>query len=149
MALRDVMEHVVETSKTSIERKRSRAGAAVAIVVCILLLGASAYSWIARPEAIWGPSGEPISPVIDRASARMSMAIIAQRLNDVRGQTGAYPLTLRDIGEAAGGIDYSLVGDTMFVLTAQSAGDSIVYRSTQPLDAFLGRTPDLLARTRP
>jgi hypothetical protein len=149
MALRDVMEHVVETSKTSIERKRSRAGAAVAIVVCILLLGASAYSWIARPEAIWGPSGEPISPVIDRASARMSMAILAQRLNDVRGQTGAYPLTLRDIGEAAGGIDYSLVGDTMFVLTAQSAGDSIVYRSTQPLDAFLGRTPDLLARTRP
>jgi hypothetical protein len=79
----------------------------------------------------------------------MSMAILAQRLNDVRGQTGAYPLTLRDIGEAAGGIDYSLVGDTMFVLTAQSAGDSIVYRSTQPLDAFLGRTPDLLARTRP
>jgi hypothetical protein len=149
MALRDVMEHVVETSKTSIERKRSRAGAAVAIVVCIHLLGASAYSWIARPEAIWGPSGEPISPVIDRASARMSMAILAQRLNDVRGQTGAYPLTLRDIGEAAGGIDYSLVGDTMFVLTAQSAGDSIVYRSTQPLDAFLGRTPDLLARTRP
>jgi hypothetical protein len=148
MALRDVMEHVVETSKTSPRPGRSRTAQAAAIIVCVLLLGASAYSWIARPEAIWGPSGEPISPVIDRASARMAMAIIAQRLNEARRQTGEYPLTLRDIGEAATNIDYSVEGDTVFVLRAQSAADSIVYRSSQPLDEFLGRTPDLLSRAR-
>jgi hypothetical protein len=146
MALRDVMEHVVETDKTPPERKKSRTGRAMVIAVCVLLLGASAYSWSAKPEWIWGPSGEPVSPVIDRASARMSMAIIAQRLNDMRAQTGEYPVGLEEIGEAGNGIEYSLVEDTVYVLRAHSAGDSIVYRSNQPLDEFLGRVPDLLSR---
>lgn len=148
MALRDVMDHVVETSKSSPKRPVSRVRNVVAIGICVLLLGASTYSWIARPEAIWGPSGEPASPVIDRASARMSMAIIAQRLHEARTQTGAYPLTLQDIGEAATGIDYSLVGDTLFVLSARSGADSIVYRSNEPLEELLGRSADLLARAR-
>ena len=148
MALRDVMEHVVETAKTPPPAKSSRKRGALAIVLCVLLLAACAYSWFARPESIWGPSGEPVSPVLDRASARLSIAFIAQRLKDARSQTGAYPLTLDEIGESASGVSYNLVGDTMFVLSAPTALDSVEYRSNQPIEEFLGRSVDLVTMAR-
>ena len=149
MTLRDVMEHVVETAKKPPQQKKSRAPRVIAIVLCLLLLGASAYSWIARPEAIWGPSGAPVSPVLDGASARLTIAIIAQRLNEARAQTGRYPRALDEIGEAPVEITYRLVGDTIFVLGARTGVDSLEYRSTQPLDEFVGRSMDIVTRARP
>jgi hypothetical protein len=145
MALRDVMEHVVDVSKAPPPMKTKRKRRVVAVVLCVLLLAASAVSWLARPEWIWGPSGEPVSPVLDRASARMSMAVIAQRLKDVRAQTGEYPVGLEEIGESGNGIQYALVDDTTFVLSAQTALDSVVYRSNQPIEELLGRSVELLS----
>jgi hypothetical protein len=148
MTLREVMEHVVETAKKPPQPQKPRARGVAVIVICVLLLGASAYSWIARPEAIWGPSGAPVSPVLDDASARMSIAIIAQRLADARAQTGHYPLALSEIGEASVAITYTLLGDTAFVLAARTQGDSVEYRSDQPLAEFVGRSADVVARSR-
>jgi hypothetical protein len=148
MALRDVMEHVVDVSKAPPPATSKRRLRVLAVVLCVLLLAASAFSWFARPEWIWGPSGEPVSPVLDRASARMSMAVIAQRLNEARAQTGQYPVGLEEIGEAGNGIEYSFVDDTTFVLSARTALDSVVYRSNQPIEELLGRSVELLSGAR-
>ena len=145
MALRDVMEHVVETSKSPGPARTSRIRPIFTIVLCTALLGASAYSWIARPERIWGPSGQSPSPVIDRANARLTLVIMAQRLEAARARDGHYPLSLAEAGEAASGIGYELVGDTGFVLTARSAGDTIVFRSHQDATEFLGRSVELVS----
>jgi hypothetical protein len=146
--LRDVLEHVVEASKQPASPRQSRSRAALVVALCVVLLGLSAYSWIARPEAIWGPSATRASPVQDAASARLAMAMTAQRLNDFHTHTGRYPSTLDEIGEKAVGISYALNGDTLYVLSARTRSDSIAYRSNQSIDELLGRSIDLLARAR-
>lgn len=149
LALRAVMDHVVESATMPGPERRSRARRVTVAALSLLLLGASVYSWLARPEHIWGPTGRAESPVIDRASARLAMFVIAQRVEAVRGQTGHYPLSLGDIGEPGYGVRYDLLGDTGFVLRADASGEAIEYRSTQPLEEFLGRSADLISRARP
>ena len=148
MALRDVMDHVVETSRAPTPARTSRIRPIFTIVLCAALLGASAYSWIARPERIWGPSGRAPTPVIDRANARVTLAIVAQRLEAARARAGHYPLSLAEVGEGGSGIGYELLGDTGFVITARSAGDTIVFRSHQDPSEFLGKSVELISGSR-
>ena len=139
------MDHVVEASKEPPGVRRSRARPVLSIVLCTLLLAASAYSWIERPEHIWGPSGQAPSPVVERANARLMLVILAQRLEAVRARTGHYPLSLAEAGETVGGISYEVVGDTGFVLMARSAADTIVLRAHEDPNEFLGKTVELIS----
>src|SRR6185295_7703968 len=75
MALRDVMQHAVReqreiTDPKPLDRRRSRR--IVVAIVCVALLALSAYSWLARPEFIWGPSARSVPVERRDASLRFT-----------------------------------------------------------------------------
>lgn len=142
LALRDVMDHAVKAQREITAPKtlkKSRAGLIMAIVLCIPLLGASAYSWIARPAAIWG-QGVTETPAREEANIRFAMYLVAERLESYRQAEGTYPTSLAAIGQTDSLASYQVTSDSTFELRSRAAGREIVFRSTEPVEVFLGNS---------
>jgi hypothetical protein len=147
LALRDVMDHAVkvhnETARPMTPRK-SRAREIAIAVVFLPLLAFSAYSWIARPEFVWGPKAGPLPTVQQEAGLRFAMLLLATRIEAYRKAQGQYPSTLAALGETIPGVFYVLLTDRQFELRATEGGMPIVFRSNESPDAFLGNTPQVI-----
>ena len=100
LALRDVMDHAVRVKREISEAKPlHRRRGVIALLLCIPLLGFSIYSFVARPEFIWGaPARLPQEQA--EANARVAMFLLAQRIEALRAARGDYPESLAEIGEA-------------------------------------------------
>lgn len=143
LALRDVMDHAVRVQREISGAKRigpSRAPMIWALLVCVPLLAFSAYSYLARPAFIWGaPAALP--PERMDANVRVALFMLAQRIEAFRAEAGHFPVALGDIGEAVEGVRYSVLSDAVFELRAEATGGAaVVFRSDQPVDAFLGNS---------
>jgi hypothetical protein len=141
------MDHAVrvqrEISKPTLLRK-SRARLVWATVVCVPLIALSAYSWIARPTFIWGPSERSVSAARQDADIRFAMYLLAQRVESYRGTEGPYPATLDALGEQLEGVSYRVISDSVFELRAERDGKPLVFRSNENVDAFLGNSPSVI-----
>ena len=143
LALRDVMDHAVRVQREISEAKplyRSRKIVA-ALVICLPLLAFSVYSFVARPDFIWGTPA--VLPVPQRdANARVALFMLAQRLEAIRAERGDYPESLAEIGEDAPGITYTVSGDSIFELRFRAdSSTTVVYRSNEDAERFLGDSP--------
>lgn len=142
LAVRDVMEHAVKVQReiTAPKRlQRSRARLVLGLVLCVPLLALSAYSWIAKPEIIWGP--RPHAGVPRReANARVAMFLVAQRLEAHRASEGSYPASLAAIGDGATGLSYRRLTDSTYELRDSTVGRGLVLRSGERPDVFLGNS---------
>lgn len=151
MLLRDVMDHAVEVEKEAARRttrKDSHARAITLGTVGALLLVVSAYSWMARPEFIWGPRPTPLPPVQREAGLRFAMFLLSQRIKAYRDASGAYPPALSAIGDSVSGVTYVISGN-VFELRATENGKPIVLRSDQSADAFLGNSANVIQGLAP
>lgn len=149
LLLRDVMDHAVRVHKeTTGPRGIGGVGgvnrSAILTAVCVPLLAFCVYSWVARPEFLWGPKAGPLPPARQDANTRFAMFMLAQRIKSYRATQGHYPATLEELGETLPGVVYSLGADGVFQLTASENGKSIMYRSDQPTNAFLGNSFDVI-----
>jgi len=147
LALRDVMDHAVkvqqeDTAPSKLKRWNGRVIAAS--LICIPALAICVYSYVARPEFIWGPGAQPLPPAEQEAGMRFSMFLLAQRVEGYRHAQGAYPQSLDVIGERLEGVRYTLVSDSLYELRATDAGKPIVFRSNESVDAFLGNTAAII-----
>jgi len=147
MALRDVMQHAVReqreiTDPKPLDRRRSRR--IVVAIVCVALLALSAYSWLARPEFIWGPSARSVPVERRDASLRFTMYLLARRIEAFRKSQGSYPASLDALGPAPAGISFHALGDSAFELRATNNGTPIVFRSQDAPDAFLRGSPRII-----
>jgi hypothetical protein len=145
LALRDVMDHAVRVQReiTAPRPIRGRlAGRIGALLVCVPLLGFSAYSYVVRPEFIWGQALET-SPVQRDAGLRFGMYLLAQRIESYRAQTGHYPESLEAVDGAPDGMRYRLISESAFELRSDN-DSAVVLRSTEPVDAFLGNSPQVI-----
>lgn len=141
LVLREVMQHAVKVQKEFKKPtpvKRSRAGAVWASLLCLPLLAFCIYSWIARPEFIWGPSDASIPPAEQEADVRFSLFLLAQRVEAYRQSEGLYPSALEALDDKVEGVSYALVSDSVFELRAMQQGKEVVFRSDESADAFLG-----------
>jgi len=148
LALRDVMDHAVRVQKEITAPKRlgpSRARAVTLVFLFALVLGAGGYSWFARPELIWGPRPAASEEHV-LASTRVTMAIIAARLEASRRADGALPVSLASTGDDAPGITYRVLSDTSFELRARAGARDLVLRSTDSVDEFLGNSLSVVSR---
>lgn len=140
MALRDVMDHAVRVQREITQATpmtRPRAPRTFAIVVCVALIGASAYSLIARPEFIWGRSlRQP--DAARQASLRLGLYVLAQRIETFRAEHSRYPVALDELDGRVRGVHYAVISDTIFVLRTVAGGDTAVFRSDQPPATLLG-----------
>jgi len=106
-------------------------------VVLVVVLGVAAYSWVARPELIWGPRAQPTAARQD-ANTRVAMVLLAQKLDARRATEGTYPRSLREIGEGATAIAYTVTSDSTYELRSRVGDHDLVLRSSDARDAFLG-----------
>jgi hypothetical protein len=145
------MEHAVKVQREvakPMPRRRSRAPLIAATLLCIPLLGFCIYSWVARPEFIWGPSEMTVAPDRQEANVRFGMYLLAQRVEAYRKSEGVYPSLLDAIGESLEGVSYAMVSESVFELRASENGKAIVFRSNEPVDVFLGASPVIIQQRR-
>lgn len=143
MALRDVMDHVIDVSQPDPSSRRAPLRRGLTAFICLVLLGLSLYSWIARPAVIWGPNPK-VQPVVEEAGIRFSIFLLAQRIETYRDSAGRYP---PELGDQPEGIAYAFVSDSVFELRASLNGTPIVFRSNEPVDDFLGNSGAVIAGT--
>ena len=120
----------------------------LAAMLAVALLAASAYSWIAKPELIWGTPAPAPAPEVQQANLRMSMFLFGMKVDRFRKQTGSYPESLAAIGDSIPGISYTRVSDSTFELRGRAANQEIVFRSDMPGADFLGNTKELIQARR-
>jgi hypothetical protein len=143
LALRDVMDHAVRVQREISEAKPlHRSGRLVtALVICMPLLAFCIYSFVARPDFIWG-TAVALPPAQRDANGRVALFLLAQRIETIRAERGHYPETLREIGEEAAGLQYRLVGDSVFELRFKpDSASEIIFNSTENAARFLGDSP--------
>jgi hypothetical protein len=151
MMLRDVMTHAVTVEqefKKKTKAQQSNARLLLLMIVMIPLLALSLYSWIARPEFIWGRRALALPVVEQDANLRMAMFLLGMRLDAYREETGAYPPSLDEVGERAPGITYTLVTDSTFQLSGMAGSHEVVFLSEGNAEEFLGRTKDVIQTRR-
>ena len=104
------------------------------------VLAFAAWSWIARPEFIWGadPKNEPPKRV--EADARIGMYLTGRRIESYRKQNGHLPGTLSVVGDRTPGLTYEAVNDSVFELRMTAAGKRIVLKSNEPQSNILGNS---------
>ena len=147
LLLRDVMDHAVKVHKETTKPfavKRSRARPILLGSTMTLLLAFAAYSWIARPAFIWGPTAAPLPAAEQEAGLRFAMFLLSQRVEGYRVTQGTLPTSLVSVGESLPGVTYSVVSEGVFELRATSNGKQLVFRSDQPADDFLGNSPNII-----
>lgn len=149
MALAAVMDHAVKVHKETtgpVGRKKGKKALVVSLL-CVPMLAFCVYSWIARPEFIWGPGAKPIPPARQEANVRFSMFLLAQRIEAYRHSVGNYPLSLGEVGDSLEGVVYTRV-DSVYELRAVDNGKPIVYRPDRSIDEFLGSSPLIIQADR-
>ena len=143
------MDHAVRVHKETTGPigigKGSRLNRALLVsLVCVPLLALCVYSWVARPEFLWGPKAGPLPPAQHDANMRFAMFLLAQRIEGYRAAQGNYPATLAELGESIPGVAYSLGSDGVYQLRAVENGQTIEYRSNQSLNAFVGNALNVI-----
>lgn len=149
--LREAVTHAFETDREFRKTSSNTAGEGRArrlLVLTIAMIAVSAYSWVARPQFIWGAPVEPPPPQIQQADMRISMFLFGMKVDRFRKKNGAYPETLAALGDSIRGIRYVLLNDSTFELRAKAANHEIVFRSDTTAADFLGEARDLIQSRR-
>lgn len=114
----------------------------------VALLALSLYSWVAKPQVIWGaPLKEP-TPEVQQANLRMSMFLFGMKVDRFRTKHGSYPETLAAMGDSIRGISYARLSDGAFELRGRAANRELVFRSDMRGEDFLGNARELI-QSRP
>ena len=137
-----------ESFKKKTVARTSNARLVTLLIVALPLLGLSIYSWIARPEFIWGRTARPMQPAEADANLRMAMFLLGMRLDAYREEQGFYPASLDAIGESLPGVSYELVTDSIFELRGVVGQQPIIFRSDMTADEYLGKTKNIIFGTR-
>ena len=113
-------------------------------IVCALC----AWAWIAPPAwLVPQPIAAPSREYRD-ASARVALALHAQRIDAYRASHGRLPRSKQEVGIASDQIIYAPTDSLNFELRAQVDGETVTYKSSQPRDRYLAEAMMALSRAR-
>lgn len=110
----------------------------VRLALAALLTAVAMWLWI-LPPAFLSPSPPPaLTQERAEAALRVGMALQAERILEHRIRARRLPDFLREVGDTLPGIRYTRLDAGTFSLEGSSGGLTLVYRSDQSLDDFLG-----------
>jgi hypothetical protein len=144
--LQEVMRYVVRvTNYTPVDWPKPRVWIPLTCLVAVLF---AMYSWVARPQWIWGPQMDPDVAMVEHdADMRFGMYLLAQRIVEYRRDFGAVPESLAAVGDGIPGVRYEAVGDTSFVLRYER-NNPIILHSWDSMDDFLRNSLDIVNKTK-
>jgi hypothetical protein len=152
-AIADVMEHAVRMTRAvtlarPMESWPWRPLILASVAALTLLFTLTAF--IAFPDWVFGSSPSLMSAERREAGLRMAMFLTAERLLAYRDARGSLPASLEDVGESCpgGGIVYTNIGNSIFILQSREGTQHLVLRSEDDDRAFLGLSRHSL-RERP
>ena len=148
--LRDAVAHAVETDRAfktrgALTGGRGRAGRYALVAIAVIV---TVYSWVGRPQFIWGAPPALPSPEVQNADLRMSMFFFAIKVERYRKLHGTYPSSLRDVGDSVPGLRYSLLDGNTYELRGTAANREVVLRSDMSGAQFLGNAKELIQSRR-
>jgi hypothetical protein len=143
-----VTEIVEEARKNAEEPAPPRSRAAYSYVAAGLVIGMCAWAWIAPPA--WLVPRPVAAPSRDyrEASARVALALHAQRIEAYRASHGRLPGTKQEVGIASDQIVYDRTDSLNFELVSRVDGQPVTYKSSQPRDRYLAEAMTALSRAR-
>lgn len=113
------------------------------LLFTFLLVTASIFVWVAQPTAPAEEIPEPPS-VVQEASLRFAMYLKRARVEEYRQLNGRFPASM----DEADGIGYRLITDRTYELSGTSGGVTLVLKSSESPNAFLGTSIETLLRRR-
>lgn len=147
LALRDVMEYAVRVTRAvqlAKQMESYRGRPMLLALIAIPALVVALYAYAARPAWVFGPDPARLEPARQQAYTRFAMYLAAQRVEEYRVARGVLPGSLSETGEEWAGMSYRPLDATTFELSAPGGAGEIVFRSDQPVTAFLGRSVSYL-----
>jgi hypothetical protein len=143
-----VTEIMEEARKNAEEPAPSRSRFLPSYISAVIVCGLCAWAWIAPPA--WLVPRPIAAPSRDyrEASARVALALHAQRVEAFRASHGRLPRTKQEVGISSDQIDYVRTDDLAFELNARVDGQPVAYKSSQPRDRYLAEAMTALSKAR-
>ena len=144
-----LVTEIVEEARKNAEqptspKPRRIPGYVSAGIVCALC----AWAWIAPPAwLVPQPIAAPSHEYRD-ASARVALALHAQRIEAYRASHGRLPRSKQEVGIASDQIIYEPTDSLNFELSSQVDGQAVTYKSSEPRDRYLAEAMMALSRAR-
>jgi hypothetical protein len=147
MALRDVMAQAVETEKEFRKSSvpKSSGGRGAMLTMSLGLLVFTLFAYLAKPEFIFGANPNNVPAVRRDANVRFTIYLLSRRVESYKNAANKYPDDLSPIAGAPSNVKYARLSDTIFELRASDGSKEIVFRSDEPADRFLGKSPSVLS----
>jgi hypothetical protein len=143
-----VTEIMEEARKNAEEPASSRSRLIPSYVAAGIVFALCAWAWIAPPAwLVPRPVAAP-SREYREASARVALALHAQRIEAYRASHGRLPRTKQEVGIMSDQIGYDRTDSLTFELTSQVDGQPVTYKSSQPRDRYLAEAMTALSRAR-
>lgn len=117
-------------------------------VSATLVFAMCAWAWIAPPAwLVPRPVAAP-SREYREASARVALALHAQRIEAYRASHGRLPRSKQEVGIPSDQISYDRTDSLNFELASRVDGQPVIYKSSQPRDRYLAEAMTALSRAR-
>jgi hypothetical protein len=143
-----VGEIMEEQRKNAEEPASSRSRFLPSYVAAMLVFALCGWAWIAPPAWLVPPPVAAPSREYREASARVALALHAQRIDAYRASHGRLPRTKQEVGILSDQITYDRADSLNFELTSRVDGQPVSYKSTQPRDRYLAEAMTALTRAR-
>ena len=140
--VQDFMDEVARETRQKAAPRRRRVSRPK-LLFTFLLVTASLFVWVAQPTAPAEELSEP-SVVVQEASLRFAMYLKRARVEEYRELNGRFPARM----DEADGIGYRLITDRTYELSGTTGGVTLVLKSNESPDAFLGTSIQTLMRRR-
>jgi len=143
-----VTEIVEEARKNAEAPAPSTSRVIPSYVAASIVFALCAWAWIAPPAwLVPRPVAAP-SREYREASARVALALHAQRIEAYRASHGRLPQTKQEVGILSDQIAYDVTDSLSFELASRVDGQPVTYKSSQPRDRYLAEAMTELSRSR-
>ena len=143
-----IVGEIMEEQRKNAEVPASRSRFIPSYVAATLVFALCAWAWVAPPAwLVPRPVAAP-SREYREASARVALALHAQRIEAYRASHGRLPRSKNEVGILSDQITYDRADSVNFELGSRVDGQPVTYKSSQPRDRYLAEAMTALSRAR-